>query len=122
MFAAVYQDEGPSGISAQSMSLTSPWFKMYLFDTADEAREFAKNIGTLESRRRPRWTIASTVEDDGYHELVDHSLQIPDIVERCMNHETEIGRLEAKINHLEAEIVGLRVRNDNLRSIDRGCL
>jgi hypothetical protein len=108
MFAAVYQDEGPSGMSAQSMGITSPWFKIYLFDTADEAREFAKNIGTLSSRYQPRWTIASTVEDDGYHLLVDHS--------------SRIVNLEAEIDRLEAEIVWLKVRNDNLRSINRGCL
>lgn len=109
MFAAIYQDEGPSEPCecGQSCLITSPWFKVHLFDTADEAQDFVTrwSAEVLEYRRRARWTIASTVEDDGYANLVDHSLQIPEIVERCMK--------------LEAEVVRLQVSNDNLRHIDR---
>jgi len=101
MFAVVYQDEGPNGMCSQSAEITCRWFKVHLFDTDWEAQEFVKSFKDFTSRRRVKLTIASTVEGDGYHLLVDHSLQIPDIVERCIKLENRCGELEAKNKRLQ---------------------
>lgn len=69
MFAAVYQDEGPRD---QPCLNTDRWLEVHLCETEAQALALTRIIGPRNYRRRPRWTLASTDENDGHHKLVDH--------------------------------------------------
>lgn len=51
MVAVVYRDDGPGGPCGQSCHTTSPWTRVYLFNTEDEAREWLKTA-TFPKRKR----------------------------------------------------------------------
>lgn len=60
MWTLVYQDQGPAGPCGQAAHITSPWTRVWLFDTMDELRawltpryEELKSMG----RRKPTFTF-----------------------------------------------------------------
>lgn len=54
LFACVYEDDGPSGICGQSCSITNPWKRLYLFETEEKMREFARAVENSKGRLRSR--------------------------------------------------------------------
>ena len=54
LFALVYEDDGPSGICGQACSITNPWKRLYLFETEEKMREFARSVENSQGRLRPR--------------------------------------------------------------------
>lgn len=53
-FAAIYEDDGPSGICGQSCSITNPWKKLYIFETEEKMREFLRNVEEIKTRKNSR--------------------------------------------------------------------
>lgn len=52
-----YQDDGPSGPCGQTMNVTSPWDRLYVYENEEDARAFVrfvkdKRVGW--GRRNPR--------------------------------------------------------------------
>ncbi len=69
MFAVVYTDEGPKGISAQSCSITSSWTMVFLFSSEVAAKKFISKLPV--GRKNPRCEMVSDCDGDGYGELED---------------------------------------------------
>jgi len=60
LFGLVYEDDGPSGICGQSVDITIPWKKLYLFDDEEVMHNFTQKIrdckGKCGGRRNVRVT------------------------------------------------------------------
>jgi len=54
LFALIYRDDGPRGICTQCGSVTSPWEKLFLFETETKMRAFAEEIKICKFRLNPR--------------------------------------------------------------------
>ena len=56
LFAVVYEDDGPSDICGQSLSITCAWHKLYLFETEETMKSFIKEVYEKKSRKNARIT------------------------------------------------------------------
>ena len=54
LWALAYEDDGPNGICAQAGSVTTPWRKLFFFETYDKLCEFIEEIEKNRGRKNSR--------------------------------------------------------------------
>ena len=54
LYAIAYEDDGPVGLCGQSCAVMNPWHKLYLFETEEKMREYARKIEQSHGRKNPR--------------------------------------------------------------------
>jgi len=63
MIYAAYEDEGPTGPCGQSLEITSPWHRLYTFNTFESLQKFCDALKAGKGRKRAKVTSYWTEED-----------------------------------------------------------
>ena len=69
LFCAVYEDDGPNGLCCQSMYITCPWKRLFLFEAEDKLKEFCELVKNDRSRTNGRITYIYYPKDLGNREI-----------------------------------------------------
>lgn len=64
MIYVAYEDSGPSGPCGQSVEITMPWQKLYVFKDREAARPFIEKVRAHQITGRSNPRIARTWDSD----------------------------------------------------------